>query len=94
MTVIKDIMELRNLGLDMQKKLQIDLILQSLISSYIQFIIIFYMNKLNGTIPEMINMLVTKEETLKSSKDTVLTVEWTCSKRKSIGKKKTKSTKK
>ena len=37
MTVIKDIEELEKLELDMQKKLQMDLILQSLTSSYCQY---------------------------------------------------------
>ena len=38
MTVIKDIEELEKLGLEMQKELQMDLILQSLTSSYSQFL--------------------------------------------------------
>ena len=46
-TVIKDIKEVEKLGLNMQKKLQMDLILQSLISLYSQFIINFHMNKLD-----------------------------------------------
>ena len=52
------------------------------------------MNKLDYTILELINMLVTMERILKSSMGTVLAVERTSSKRKSIGKKKAKSTKK
>ena len=52
------------------------------------------MNKLDCTIPELVNILVMMEETLKSSRGTVLTVEQTSSKRKSIGKKKAKSAKK
>ena len=52
------------------------------------------MNKFDCTIPELVNMLVTMEETLKSSRKTVLAVEQTSSKRKSSWKKKTKSTKK
>ena len=80
MIVIKDIEELGKLGLEMQKELQIDLILQSLTSSYSQFIINFHMNKLDCTISELVNMLVTTEETLKSSKGTVLIMERTSSK--------------
>ena len=38
MTVTKNIEELEKLGLDMQKKLQMDLILQSLTSSYSQLL--------------------------------------------------------
>ena len=52
------------------------------------------MNKLDCIISELINMLVTTEGTLKSSRDSVLTVEWTSSKRKSSWKKKNKITKK
>ena len=52
------------------------------------------MNKLDCTIPELVNMLVTTEGTLKSLRGTVLAVEWTSSKRKSTRKKKAKSTKK
>ena len=71
-----------------------DLILQSLTSLYSQFIINFHINKLNCTIPELVNMLVTMEGTLKSSRDIVLTVEWISSKKKSTEKKKVKSAKK
>ena len=72
-----------------------DLILQSFTSSYSQIIMNFHMNKLDCTIFKLVNMLVTTEGTLKSSRDTVLTVERTSSsKRKSIGRKKAKSVKK
>ena len=72
-----------------------DLILQSLTSLYSQFIMNFHLNKFDCTIFELINMLVTMEGTLKSSKSTVLAVEWTFFfKRKSTGKKKVKSMKK
>ena len=52
------------------------------------------MNKLDCTISELVNMLVTTEKILKSSRDTVLTVKQTSSKKKSIEKKKAKSAKK
>ena len=53
------------------------------------------MNKLDCIIPELVNMLVTTEGILKSSKDTVLVVEWTSLiKKKFDQKKKNKSTKK
>ena len=95
MIVIKDIEDLEKLELEMQKKLYMDLILQSLTSSYSQFIINFYMNKLDCIISELINMLVTTEGILKSLRDTILTVEQTSSsKRKSDWKKKSKLTKK
>ena len=59
-----------------------------------QFIVNFHINKLDCTIPKLVNMLVTTEKTLKSSKGTILAVERTSSKRKSTEKKKTKSAKK
>ena len=94
MSMIKDIEELGKLGLEIQKKMQMDLMLQSLTSLYSQFIINFHMNKLDCIIPELVNMLVTTEGTLKSSRGTVLAVERTSSKKKSTEKKKVKSTKK
>ena len=48
------------------------------------------MNKFDCTMSELVNMLVTMEGTLKSSRGTILIVEWTSSKRKSTGKKKIK----
>ena len=52
------------------------------------------MNKLDCTIPELVNILVTMEGTLKSSRGTIFTMEQTSSKRKSTRKKKVKSAKK
>ena len=75
MTVIKDIEKLGKLRLDMQMKLQMDLIIQSLTNSYSQFIINFYINKLDCTISELVNMLVATEGTLKSLRGIVLAME-------------------
>ena len=53
------------------------------------------MNKLDYTLSELVNMLVTIEETLKSSKSSILAMEQASSfKKESPGKKKVKSTKK
>ena len=52
------------------------------------------MNKLDCTIPELVNMLVTMKGTLNSSRDTVLAIEQTSFKEKSSWKKKTKLAKK
>ena len=52
------------------------------------------MNKLDCTIPELVNILVIMEEILKSSRGTVLAMDGTSSKKKSSWKKKIKSTKK
>ena len=70
------------------------LIFQSLTSSYSQFIVNFHMNKLDCTIPKLVNMLVTTEGTLKSSRGTVLAMKQTSSKRMFTEKKKARSTKK
>ena len=86
--MIKDIGELQKLGINMDKELQVDLILQSLSNSYRQFIMNYYMNKIDSTLSELLNMQVTVEGTLKSLKSTVLIVEQTSSKRKSSFKKK------
>ena len=52
------------------------------------------MNKLDYNLSELINMLVTTEGTLKSSKGSIVTIERTPSKRKSQKKKKNKPAKK
>ena len=66
LTMIKDIEELQKLEMNMDKELQVDLILQSLPDSYGQFIMNYYMNKIDATLLELLNMLVTAEGTLKS----------------------------
>ena len=94
LTMIKDIEELQKLEMNMNKKLQVDLILQSLPDSYGQFIMNYHMNKIDVTLPELLNMLVTAEGILKSSRGTVLAMERASSKKKSSFKKKKKSIKK
>ncbi|OAY85433.1 hypothetical protein ACMD2_23258 [Ananas comosus] len=87
--MIKDLEELEKLGVKMDKELQVDLILQSLPVSYGQFIVNYHMNKIDCTNAELLNMLVTTEGTLKSSKGSILDVERaSSSKRKSNWKKK------
>ena len=53
----------------------------------------FHMHKMQCTLAKLMNMLVTAELSMKGSKGSVLTVEWTSFKIKSFGKKK-KSAKK
>ncbi|XP_073112285.1 uncharacterized protein [Elaeis guineensis] len=88
LTMIKNLEELEKLDMSIDKELYIDLILQSLTDSFVQFIVNFHMNKIQCTITELVNMLVTTESTLKSSKSSILTMEQTSSKRKFIEKKK------
>ena len=75
--MIKDLEKLEKLDMSMDKELQIDLILQSLIDSHGQFVVNFHRNKIQCIIYELVNMLVTTEESLKSARGSLLTVEWT-----------------
>ena len=93
MTIIKDLEELEKFGHTMQKELKVDLIFQSLTSSYRQFIVNYHMNKLDCNLSKLVNILVTAESILKSSKGSVLTVQRTSSRRRPQ-EKKNKSTKK
>ena len=93
LTMIKDLEELEKLDIILDKDFQIDVILQCLSDAYGQFIMNFHMHKMQCTLVELMNMLVTAELSLKSSKGSVLTMERTSSKRKSFRKKK-KSAKK
>ena len=90
----QDIEELQEFEMNMDKELQMDLILQSLPNSYKQFIMNYHMNKIDSILLDLLNMLVTAESILKSSRNMVLTVERTSSKRKSSFKKKKKPAKK
>ena len=56
-------------------ELKVDLILQSLINSFEQFIVNYHMNKLDCNLPELINMLVTAKGILKNSRGSVLAAE-------------------
>ena len=80
--------------MNIDKELQVDLILQSLSDSSRQFIMNYHMNKIDITLSKLLNMLVTVEDTLKSSRGTVLAVERASSKRKSSFNKNKKSVKK
>ena len=73
--MIKDLEELEKLELNIPKELQVDLNLQSFTSLCSQFIINFYMNKLDYTISKLVNILVTIEKILKSSRGNILTME-------------------
>ena len=72
LTMIKDLEELEKLGIILDKDFQIDAILQSLSDAYGQFIINFYMHKMHCTLAELMNMLVTAELSMKSSKGSAL----------------------
>ncbi|XP_015574926.1 uncharacterized protein LOC107261273 [Ricinus communis] len=63
---------LGHLGFVMDHELRIDLLLQSLLDSYSQFVMNFHMNKYDT---ELINMLKTVEGTIKKQNGVVLMVE-------------------
>ena len=65
---------LGSLGFAMDHELSVDLILQSLPESYSQFVLNFQMNKIDATIPELINMLKTAEPSIKKEQKTVMLV--------------------
>ena len=88
LTMIKDMEELEKLGVKLDLDLQNDIILQSLTDAYGQFIMNYHMHKLQNSLAELMNMLVTAELSMKGSKGSVLAMERTSSKRKSYGKKK------
>ena len=58
------ITHLGQLGFSMDGELSQNLILQSLSNSFSQFIINYHMNKLNISLPELLNMLKMKEPDL------------------------------
>ena len=62
------------LGFVMDHELSVDLILQSLPDSYAQFVLNYQMNNLSSTIPELINMLKTAEDSIKKNHKAVMLV--------------------
>ncbi|KAK2395944.1 secreted RxLR effector protein [Trifolium repens] len=65
---------LERLGFPLEKELATDLILQSLPDSFNQFILNFNMNNLDKTLPELLSMLRTAEQNLKSKGKSILMV--------------------
>ncbi|XP_052197420.1 uncharacterized protein LOC127804588 [Diospyros lotus] len=78
--------EVEGLGDELNPHLQIDLILQSLPDSYENFISNFYMNKIECTPAELMNMLITAQNNMKTG--TVMAVTSSSKTRKGKGKKK------
>jgi hypothetical protein len=58
----------------MDHGLSVDLFLQSLPQSFLQFIMNYQMNKLDSTLPELLNMLKTAKGTLKKENNSILLV--------------------
>ncbi|MCR4790616.1 MAG: DDE-type integrase/transposase/recombinase, partial [Treponemataceae bacterium] len=72
--VIDLITRLSQLGFAMDSELSQDLILQSLPDSFSQFVVNYHMNKLNSSLPELLNMLKTAESHIKKDKGPILLV--------------------
>ena len=81
--VIDLITRLGQLGFIMDGELNQDLILQSLPESYSQFVLNYHMNKLNTSLPKLLNMLKTAESHIKKEKAPLLLID----KKKKSGKK-------
>ena len=73
--VIDLITQLSQLGFVMDGKLSQDLILQSLLKLFSQFVINYHMNKLNTSLPELLNMLKIIESHIKKDKNPLLLVD-------------------
>ncbi|XP_017982345.1 PREDICTED: uncharacterized protein LOC108663260 [Theobroma cacao] len=65
---------LGQLGLAMDHELSIDLVLQSLLDSFSQFMLNFYMNRLEATFLELLNMLDMTERSIKKDNGSLLLV--------------------
>ncbi|KAL8156104.1 hypothetical protein AgCh_001263 [Apium graveolens] len=72
--MINLIEHLRQLGFAMDGELSQDLVLQSLPSSFSQFVVNFHMNKLDVSLPELHNMLKTAESNFPPKKSFVLLI--------------------
>ena len=68
------ITRLGQLGFAMDDKLSQNLILQSLSDFFSQFVINYHMNKLNISLPELLNMLKTVKSHFKGEKASVLLI--------------------
>lgn len=67
-SMIRSIKELKSLDFMMDAQLQTDLILQSLLESFGQTIASFHMNKIECTLSELLNMLVTAQKAIHNEK--------------------------
>ena len=67
--------KLIGLGMVLEDNLCVDIVLQSLPDSFSQFIMNFNMNKLEVTLPELLNMLREAESTIKKEKSVLYTGE-------------------
>ena len=73
--MIEWIEKLTGLGMVLEDNLCVDIVLQSLPDSFSQFIMNFNMNKLEVTLPELLNMLREVESTIKKKNPVLYTSE-------------------
>jgi len=66
--------KLDQIGFVIDHKLSVDLVLQSLLQSFSQFIMNYRMNKLDSTLPKLLNMLKTAKGALKKEENSILLV--------------------
>ena len=66
--IINLIKKLAWLGFLMDHELSVDLVLQSLSSIFSQFVLNYNMNKLEASLPELLNMLQSAKPNLKKEK--------------------------
>ena len=64
--------KLASLDIFLDNELSINLVLQSLPSSFDQFVVNFNMNSLEATLPDLLSMLRTAETTIKKDKPVLL----------------------
>ena len=81
---------LGQLGFVMDHELSIDLILSSLTNNFGQFVLNYHMSSKGTSIPELINLLMTVEPTLKKEANTVVLMDFSTSKKSSKNEKKKK----
>ncbi|EOY04065.1 Retrotransposon protein, putative [Theobroma cacao] len=72
--MIGPIERLGQLGLAMYHELSINLVLQSLPDSFSQFVLNFHMNRLEATLPKLLNMLDTAEKSIRKHKGSLLLI--------------------
>ena len=72
--VIDLLTRLDQLGFVMDEELSQNLIMQSLSESFAQFVMNYHMNKLNTSLPELLNILKTTESHIKKEKAPLLLV--------------------
>ena len=82
--MIEWIERLAVLGVELPIEMSTELILQSLLDSFSQFIVNFNMNNIHASLPELLYMLITTEGNLQKEKPQVLFVGGTNKKRKVV----------